>query len=190
MHNASIKVSDLSASMLLSCPWWALCFDPLTSNSGNLSLHSFLSAHLFLCSSFPFLWSLFFDHSCTNSTYCLPLSRPPLPLAPIYSPSLSLSLHLSHFPVALVSQPVCIMWSCYVLPTNETFRLIYFSLRLVCLSFLLPAALLFWVTQLLWQLLQGHVENLCLRRLLWSGYTDYQAVSNCETTVSLCAGEV
>lgn len=51
MHNASVKESDLSGRMLLSCPWWALCFDPLTPHSHKLSLHSFLSMHISSSSS-------------------------------------------------------------------------------------------------------------------------------------------
>lgn len=43
------------------------------------------------------------------------------------------------------------------------------------LSFFLTAAFLFSVSQLLQQFLQG-LENLCLRKLLSSGHSDYEAV--------------
>lgn len=99
-------------------------YDPLHQRAALLSLMSSLfwspdtklasCLPLLLCSGSFFLLSLPFHRSPTNSTYCLPLTHPPLPLAADDSPpspllSLFLPRLLSHHQVH-----VSIMWDCYV----------------------------------------------------------------------------
>lgn len=141
VHNASVTENALSASVLLSRPWWALCFDPQTENSHQLSLQSFLFLRVSPSSSTVALLSLLFYQSLTSSTYCLPLPHPLLPLAPGYSPSLPPSLPpcISLFMLWLLSHSqvhVSIMWGCYVSAHSwKLFLLLYhFSFIFTCLT--------------------------------------------------------
>lgn len=178
VHNASVTGNDLSTSVLLSCPWWALCFDPPTPNSHQLHVSpSFSTASLY--------FSHHFYQSCTNSTYCLPLTRPPLPLAAGYSPSLPPSLLLSLFALALVSQPgsrqhnVRLLCFCPQLKAVSfccTISLLYWPSSRLCLS----AAFLFTVSPL-----TSEKKNHFLRNPLSSGLRgDYQSVFRSSTLIA------
>lgn len=168
VHNASVTEDDLSAPR----PWWALCFDPQTPNSLQLSLHSFLS----LCMSLPPLLQRL---STSLITAFLSVSHKPNILSTSASPttsarsrllSLPPSLHLSLFALALVSQPhsqvhVSIMWGSSA-HSCCSISLSYWPVSHFSLS----------VLQSLWLSLHWHGENICLKNLLHSGHSDYEPV--------------
>lgn len=120
---------DLSASVLVSCPWWALCFVPLTPKFASTAYLASLQ-HLSLLLSYQ---------SRRNSTHCLPLTRPPLPLITL-SPSLpaSLSFRSGSCLTARFTSAKC--EAVMLLPTAEScFFLFYvfFSLFIIFFIFFL-----------------------------------------------------
>lgn len=188
VHNASVIENGLFTSVLLSCPWLALCFAPPRPISHQHSLHTCLS---FLpCSSSPSLLSVLFYQSCTNSTYCLPQPRPPLPLAlasrslaPCISSLYLLPVSLSFFRWLLSHSQVNV---------SNNVRLLCFCLLLKAVSFYLsispflsdimvcPSAwgsVGFFLQSLsLWWSLDWHLYTCSLRKHRPSGQSDWKAI--------------
>lgn len=126
VHNASVIENGLFTSVLLSCPWLALCFAPPRPISHQHSLHTFLSSHVSPSSPAA---ALHLSYQCFSislaqiqRTVCLSLAHhfrslsllaPSLPVSP---PCIS-SLYLSLFSVGCcltARLTSAIMWGCCV----------------------------------------------------------------------------
>lgn len=127
VHNASVIENGLFTSVLLSCPWLALCFAPPRPISHQHSLHTFLSSHVSPSSPAA---ALHLSYQCFSislaqiqRTVCLSLAhhfRSLSLLAPYLltvSPPCISSLYLSLFSVGCcltARLTSAIMWGCCV----------------------------------------------------------------------------
>lgn len=93
-----------AVSALMRSLFWSP--DTTFASSQQLLLHLLLSSDASVLLSRPFY------QSYTNSTYCLSLNRPPLPLAAAYPPSIHASLSLFFFVVFLCPQEKPIPFCC------------------------------------------------------------------------------
>lgn len=111
---ASVSENALSAlySLMRSLFW-----SPDTAFTSSQQLFP----HLLLKSSATILLSRPFYQSFTNSTYCLSLNRPPLPLAAVYPPSIHVSLSL---------------FSDVILPTGKTHSFLLYPFFFILAFFL------------------------------------------------------
>lgn len=197
VHNASVIENGLFTSVLLSCPWLALCFAPPRPISHQHSLHTFLSSHVSPSSPAAALHL---------SYQCFPIS-----LAQIQrTVCLSLAHHFRSLSLLAPSLPVsphCIS-SLYLLPVSLSFfrwllshsqvnvsnnvRLLCFCLLLKAVSFCLsispflsdimvcPSAwgsIGFFLQSLsLWWSLDWHLYTCSLRKHRPSGQSDWKAI--------------